>query len=75
MSNSHPRLKEFIERIQRLEEEKKTIADDIKDILTEAKGEGYDTKAIKKVLALLKMDPDEREYFDGIIDTYLNAVK
>ena len=53
-------LKSFIERIERLEEEKKTIADDIKDVYGEAKGTGFDTKILKKIIAIRKQDRDER---------------
>jgi len=68
------KLRGFIERIQRLEEEKKTIADDIKDVVAAAKAEGYDPKIIKKVLAILKRDNDERLEEESVIDTYLRAL-
>ena len=53
-------LRAFVERIERLEEEKKTINDDIKDIFAEAKGNGFDTKIMKRVIALRKKDDHER---------------
>ncbi len=67
-------LRAFIERIERLEEEKKTIADDIKDVYGEAKGTGFDTKILKKVVALRKKDAAERAEEDMILDTYLAAL-
>jgi uncharacterized protein (UPF0335 family) len=67
-------LKSFIERIERLEEEKKTLGDDIKDVYGEAKGTGYDTKILKKVIALRKQDKDERMEQAAILDTYLSAI-
>ena len=67
-------LRAFIERIERLEEEKKTIADDIKDVYGEAKGTGFDTKILKKVVALRKKDDQERMEEDMILDTYLAAL-
>ncbi len=67
-------LRAFIERIERLEEEKKTIADDIKDVYAEAKGTGFDTKILKKVIAIRKQDHDERLEQEAILDTYLIAL-
>lgn len=67
-------LKSFIERIERLEEEKKTIADDIKDVYGEAKGTGFDTKILKKVIAIRKQDRDERMEQEAILNTYLIAL-
>ena len=54
-------LRAFIERIERLEEEKKVISDDIKDVYAEAKGNGYDVKILRKVVSLRKKQPHERE--------------
>ncbi|MDO9415171.1 DUF2312 domain-containing protein [Pararhizobium sp.] len=67
-------LRAFIERIERLEEEKKTIADDIKDVYGEAKSSGFDTKILKKVIAIRKQDADERLEQEAILDTYLIAL-
>jgi uncharacterized protein (UPF0335 family) len=67
-------LRAFIERIERLEEEKKTIADDIKDVYGEAKGMGFDTKIMKMVIALRKKDDQERTEQEMILDTYLAAL-
>lgn len=67
-------LKSIVERIERLEEEKKTIADDIKEVYAEAKGNGYDVTVLRKVIALRKRDLDERKEEDAILDLYLQAV-
>lgn len=67
-------LKSFIERIERLEEEKKTIADDIKNVYGEAKGTGFDTKALRKIIALRKQDEQERMEEEAILDAYLIAL-
>ena len=78
MSDAHgvarDQLRAFIERIERLEEEKKTIADDIKEVYAEAKGNGYDVKVLRKVIALRKRDLDERKEEEAILDLYLQAV-
>ncbi len=67
-------LKSFIERIERLMEEVKTIQDDIKDVFAEAKGNGFDTKVMRKVIALRKKDAAEREEEETILDLYLQAL-
>ena len=67
-------LRALVERIERLEEEKKTIADDIKDVYGEAKSMGFDTKILKKVIALRKKDDQERTEEEMILDTYLVAL-
>jgi uncharacterized protein (UPF0335 family) len=67
-------LRAFVERIERLEEEKATVADDIKDVYGEAKGMGFDTKILKKVIALRKKDEQEREEEELILSTYLVAL-
>ncbi|SON54299.1 hypothetical protein HDIA_0758 [Hartmannibacter diazotrophicus] len=67
-------LKAFVERIERLEEEKKVIADDIKEVYAEAKGNGFDTKILKKAVALRKKDPAEREEEETILQLYLQAL-
>lgn len=73
-SVARDQLRAFVERIERLEEEKKTIADDIKDVYGEAKGMGYDTKIMKMVIALRKKDDQERTEQEMILDTYLAAL-
>lgn len=67
-------LRQFIERIERLEEEKATLNDDIKDVYGEAKGRGYDTKAMRTIIRLRKKDPNERQEEEAILDTYLAAL-
>lgn len=67
-------LRAFVERIERLEEEKKTIADDIKDVYAEAKGSGFDTKAIRKIISERKQDAAERLEFESILDLYRHAL-
>ena len=68
------RLKIFIERIERLEEEKSNILADIKEVYSEAKGLGYDPKIMRKVLVIRKMDIDERLEQEALLDTYRNAL-
>lgn len=67
-------LKAFIERIERLEEEKKNIADDIKDVYAEAKGNGFDAKVIRKIVSMRKQDANERKEQDEILSLYLQAI-
>lgn len=67
-------LRLFIERIERLEEEKKGIADDIRDVYAEAKGQGYDSKTMREMVKLRKMEPDARAERDALIETYRNAL-
>ncbi|HXG99354.1 MAG TPA: DUF2312 domain-containing protein [Sphingomicrobium sp.] len=67
-------LRLFIERIERLEEEKKGIADDIKDVYAESKSNGYDTKTMRKVVALRRMESHVRQEADALLETYRNAL-
>jgi uncharacterized protein (UPF0335 family) len=67
-------LKAFVERVERLEEEKKTIADDIRDVYAEAKGNGFDVKAMRTVVRLRKQDVNERKEQEAILETYLHAL-
>ena len=67
-------LKSFIERIERLEEEKKTIAEDIKDVFAEAKGTGFDVKALRAILKIRKQDADQRAEHEAIVDLYMQAL-
>jgi len=67
-------LKAFIERIERLEEEKKAIADDIKDVYAEAKGNGYDVKIMRKIISLRRQDENKRREEEEILDLYLSAL-
>jgi uncharacterized protein (UPF0335 family) len=68
------RLKSFIERIERLEEDKAGIAADMKEVYAEAKGEGFDVKIIRKVIRLRKQDKVKREEEEALIDLYLSAI-
>lgn len=67
-------LKQLIERIEVLEDEKKGIAEDIKEVYAEAKGRGFDTKAMRQIVKLRKMSPQEREERQAILDLYLDAL-
>lgn len=67
-------LRQFVERVERLEEEKQAIADDIKDVMGEAKGRGYDTKAIRTIIRLRKKDANERIEEETILQTYMAAL-
>ena len=67
-------LKAFVERVERLEEEKKAIADDIKDVYAEAKGNGFDVKALRTIIRLRKQDADERREQETILETYMHAL-
>jgi uncharacterized protein (UPF0335 family) len=67
-------LKAFVERIERLEEEKKAIADDIRDVYAEAKGNGFDIKALRTIVRMRKQDKDERTEQETILQTYMLAL-
>jgi uncharacterized protein (UPF0335 family) len=68
------RLRLLIERVERLEEEKKGIADDIRDVYAEAKAVGYDAKIMRQIVRLRKMKPDDRAEMEAILDTYKAAL-
>jgi len=72
VNSSH--LRSFIERIERLEEEKRVIADDIKEVYAEAKGNGFDAKIMRKIVSLRRQDRDKRKEEETILDLYLNAL-
>lgn len=67
-------LRNFLERIERLEEEKKGISDDIRDVFSEAKSQGYDTKIMRQVIKLRKMETHDRQEYEAILETYKAAV-
>ncbi|ASP20956.1 hypothetical protein ANTHELSMS3_02278 [Antarctobacter heliothermus] len=67
-------LKQFIERVERLEEEKKEIAEQIKEVMAEAKGRGYDTKVMRKVISLRKRDADDIAEEEAVLDMYKAAL-
>ena len=73
-NSSDDRLRLLIERVERLEEEKKGIADDIKDVYGEAKAVGYDAKIMRIIIRLRKMKPDDRAEMEAIVDTYKAAL-
>jgi uncharacterized protein (UPF0335 family) len=68
------RLRSFIERVERLEEEKAAIMGDVKEVYAEAKGEGYDTKTLRQVVRLRKMDRAERQEREALLELYLSAL-
>jgi len=67
-------LKAFIERVEKLEEEKKAISDDIRDVFAESKANGFDVKALRTIVRLRKMDANERAEQDAILETYMHAL-
>ena len=67
-------LKAIVERIERLEEEKKATSDDIRDVYAEAKGNGYDVKALRTIVRLRKQDVNERREQEAVLETYLHAL-
>jgi uncharacterized protein (UPF0335 family) len=68
------RLTSFIERVERLEEEKAGLADDIKDVYAEAKGVGFDVVTVRRIIKLRKMDPEKRREQDELLELYMSAV-
>jgi uncharacterized protein (UPF0335 family) len=68
------RLKSFIERVERLEEEKRALAQDIKEVYAEAKGVGFDTKTMRQIVKLRKMDQDEVDEQEALLDVYKRAL-
>ena len=71
---SAERLRSFVERIERLEEEKAALAGDIREVFSEAKGAGYDIKVMRQVLRLRKLDKDARAEQEAVLETYLRAL-
>lgn len=67
-------LRLFIERVERLEEEKKGMSDDIKDVYSEAKSQGYDSKIMKQIVRLRKMSSEDRAEQEAILETYKTAL-
>ncbi len=67
-------LRQFVERYERLEEEKRAIAEQLKDVMAEAKGRGYDTRALRKLIALRKKDPAELSEEEAILQLYREAL-
>jgi len=73
-SVAQDQIRAFIERIERMEEEKKAIADDIKEIYAEAKGNGFDVKALRTVVRMRKQDVNERKEQEAVLETYMHAL-
>ena len=73
-SFARDQLKSIIERIEKLEEEKKATSDDIRDVYAEAKGNGFDVKALRTIVRLRKLDTDERKEQETILETYMQAL-
>ena len=71
---SAERLKSFVERIEKLEEERKAIGGDIRDVYTEAKGVGYDIKTMRKIISIRRMEPADRAEEEALLDTYMHAL-
>jgi uncharacterized protein (UPF0335 family) len=68
------RLRSFVQRIERLEEDKANIAHDIREVYSEAKGEGFDVKVLRKIISLRKKDPQERREEDELLELYMSAL-
>lgn len=73
-NSADDRLRLLIERVERLEEEKKGLADDIKDVYAEAKATGYDPKIMRQIVRLRAMDPNKRREMEGVLDVYKSAL-
>lgn len=67
-------IRSIIERIERLEEEKKVISDDVKDVYVEAKGNGFDVKTLRTIVRMRKQDANERQEAETILETYMHAM-
>lgn len=74
VSTANNQIRAFIERVERLEEEKVAISSDIKEIYAEAKGNGYDAAILRKIVALRKKDPDKRRHEETVMSLYLDAL-
>lgn len=73
-SVAQDQIRAFIERIERMEEEKKAIADDIKEIYAEAKGNGFDTKVLRQIVRIRKQDHNERMEQEALLELYMAAL-
>lgn len=72
--NSNEQLKSIVERIERLEEDKKAISDDIRDVYAESKGNGFDVKALRTIVRMRKQDTVEREQQEALLESYMHAL-
>jgi uncharacterized protein (UPF0335 family) len=68
------RLKSFIERVERLEEEKKALADDIRDVYSEAKANGFEVRVMRQIVKIRKMDKDDLDEQEALLETYMRAL-
>jgi uncharacterized protein (UPF0335 family) len=68
------KLKSFVERVEKLEEEKKAISEDIREVYAEAKGDGFDVKALRAVIRMYRQDTDQRKEYEALIDLYRDAL-
>ena len=73
-TSAQGKLKSLIERIERLEEDKAAVANDLKEVYAEAKGEGFDVKIVRKVVRLRKQDSAKRQEEEALIDLYISAI-
>ncbi len=73
-TSAQGKLKSIVERIERLEEDKAAVANDLKEVYAEAKGEGFDTKILRKVVRLRKQDSAKRQEEEALIDLYISAI-
>lgn len=74
-NQSADQLRSIVERIEKLEEEKAAIGGDIRDVFAEAKGNGFDVKAIRTIIKLRKLETSEREEQETVLETYMRALK
>jgi len=72
--NANAQLRSIVERIERLEEEKRAIGEDVKDVYTEAKGNGYDVKALRTIIKMRREDAQKRAEMESIVETYMAAL-
>ena len=72
---SGERLRSFVERIERLEDEKRALAEDIREVYSEAKGTGFDVKVLRQIIRLRQMDSSDRDEMEAILDTYKRALE
>ena len=68
------KLKSFVERVEKLEEEKKTISEDIREVYAEAKADGFDVKALRAVIRMYRQDTDQRKEYEALVDLYRDAL-
>lgn len=71
---SGERLRSFVERIERLEEQRRSLSEDIKEVYSEAKGSGFDTKIMRQIIKIRRMDKDDRDEAETLLDLYLSAL-